>query len=75
MRLLPKKLANAEVATQRKQQIEEGLILSRKIDKLRETLAEEEQKLERFRTETVKRVKEEINQLIAVRDALVKIQL
>lgn len=72
MRLLPKKLANAEVATQRKQQIEEGLILSRKIDALRETLQEEECRLALFRSETVKRVQDEIDAKIRERDALLK---
>lgn len=70
MRLLPKRRANAEVATQRKQQIEEGLILSQKVDALRQTLAEEQQKLELFRSETVKRVQAEIDAKIRERDEL-----
>lgn len=71
-RLLEKRLVNASLATERKQQIDEGMRLTKSIEALRETLAEEQASLERFRRETVKIVQAEINDLLRQRDALRK---
>lgn len=70
MKLLDKKTANAEVATQKKQQIDSGIKLAKKVDALRETLGEEEKNLETFRTETVKGVQIEIDSLIRQKDTI-----
>jgi len=39
MQLLPKSIINTEIASQKKKQIDEGLLIARKVDSLRETLA------------------------------------
>ena len=39
MNLLPKSIINTEIASQKKKQIDEGLLIARKVDTLRETLA------------------------------------
>lgn len=69
-RLLDKRTVNASLAQERKQQIEAGVDLAKKIDALRLTLLEEQEKLERFRTETVRIVQKEIDELIIKRDLL-----
>lgn len=69
-RLLDKRTANAEVATQKKQQIELGVSLAKKVDSVRETLNQEESKLETFRSETLKRVQIEIDAEIRNRDRI-----
>jgi acyl carrier protein phosphodiesterase len=69
-RLLDKKRIAASLADERRLEIDKGIKLAKKIDFLRETLAEEETKLERFRTETVKKVQIEIDMLIHERDRL-----
>jgi len=71
-RLLDKKVVTAEVATQKAQQIKEGLMLAKKVDALRETKQEEEGKLETFRKETIARVQTEIDAKIREKDALEK---
>lgn len=69
-RLLDKRTVHAELATERKQEIDKGMELAKKIDALRATLLEEKERLERFRTETVKAVQAEIDALIRKRDLL-----
>lgn len=69
-RLLDKKIANAEVAMQRTQQIKQGLNLSKKVDALRETFSVEESNLEKFRTESIAAVKKEIDAKLQERDIL-----
>lgn len=69
-KLLDKKTINAEVATQQKQKIIEGITLSKKVDKVRGTLNEEETRLERFRTETIRKVQQEIDAKVLERDSL-----
>lgn len=69
-RLLDKKLIQADVATQQKQQIDTGIKLAKKVDAVRESLQEEEQNLERFRTETLKKVQIDIDQKTSERDSL-----
>ncbi len=69
-RLLDKKLVNTEVAQQKKQQIDQGIAIAKKVDAVRTTLQEEEMNLEMFRQESIARVKREIDAKIAERDEL-----
>lgn len=69
-KLLDKKLVNAEVATQRKQLIDAGLTIAKKVDVVRETLQTEERSLEEFRTYTTAQVRIEIDALIQQKDNL-----
>ncbi len=48
MKLLPKSVVNVELASQKKQQIDEGLNLARKIDTLRETFVSLEEQHKNF---------------------------
>lgn len=68
MRLLDKRAATAEIATQRAQTIKEGLNLAKKVDALRETLQEENGNLETFRRETIAKVQQEIDVKISEKD-------
>lgn len=70
MNLLDKKLVSAEVATQRKQQIDLGVSLAKKVDAVKETLQQEETRLESFRLESVARVKVEIDKLLSQKQIL-----
>jgi len=69
-KLLDKKVVNTEVATQRKQQIDLGLSMSKKVDAVRESLLEEEANLEAFRKNTIARVQAEIDGYIRQRDSI-----
>lgn len=69
-RLLDKRLVNAELATQRKQQVDLGVVLSKKVDAVRESLDTEEARLEEFRSSTIKRVQVEIDAKIRERETL-----
>ena len=70
-RLLDKKTVNTELANQKAQQIKEGLALAKKVDAVRETLKTEEENVEIFRQQTIKRVQAEIDTKISERDTLV----
>lgn len=70
MKLLPKSQVLQRVNEKRRFEIEDGVQLAKKIDALREAYAEEEQKLYKFRTETMKIVHKEIDVLIQDRDDL-----
>lgn len=70
MKLLDPRTINTNLTSQRKVDIDQGLSLARKIDTLRDTLAEEEKKLIHFREVTVKEVSEQINSKIKERDIL-----
>lgn len=70
MKLLPKKQVAAQVAQQTKEQIDKGLALAGKIDVLRETLLNEEQRLNDFRKQSTATVQEEIDTKIRERDSL-----
>lgn len=72
MRLLDKKEITADSALERKRQIDEGLRLAKRIDALRQTELEEQAKLGKFRTETLKILKEEVDMLQAKKKALLK---
>ena len=69
-RLLDKRVVSAEVANQKKQQIDTGITIAKKVDAVRETLQEEETRLEIFREETLKRVQSEIDSKIREREHL-----
>lgn len=69
-KLLDKRIVSAEVATQKKRQIDEGIRIAKKVDALRETKQEEEQNLDRFREENIRRVQIEIDAKIRERDEL-----
>lgn len=71
-KLLDKKLVNAELANQKKQQIDSGIMLAKKVDVVREMHQTEEQNLEIFRKETITRVQQEIDALIHKRDVVKK---
>lgn len=64
MKLLDRKTIVSERADERKQTIDEGLKLARKIDSLRETSASEETRLAKFRVASLQKTKEEIDSLI-----------
>lgn len=59
-RLLDKKLVNANLATERKQEIDKGIQLAKSIEALRETRAKEERDLEEWRVVTVRTVQAQI---------------
>lgn len=71
MRLQPKKAIAADLATQRKAQIDEGVKIASKVDALRETLVQEEGNLERFRTESIAIVQADIDRYIDTKNNLI----
>lgn len=71
-KLLDKRIISAELATQKKQQIDTGIALAKKVDSVRETLAEEEKRLELFRINTIKQVQQEIDIKINEREQVKK---
>jgi DNA repair exonuclease SbcCD ATPase subunit len=56
--------------TERKHEIDEAVKLARKVDTLRETSAKEEVNLAKFRSESLKKVQEDIDVLIQEKNAL-----
>lgn len=70
MKLLEKREIDKLKAIDRRKEIDEGIKLARKVDTLRELSAKEETNLLKFRDESIKKVKEEINILIAEKEAL-----
>jgi chromosome segregation ATPase len=73
MRLLPRK-QDVEKAKndERKKEIDSGIALATRIDKLRETSANEEKRLKEWRSESIRLVQKEIDDYITVRDNLKK---
>lgn len=70
MKLLDKvQISNLKV-NERRRDVDEGVKLAKKIDLLRETASAEESRLAKFRTETLRLIKEDIDKLIAERDKL-----
>ncbi len=63
MRLLSKQEINTHKALEKKQQIDEGVKLARKVDNLRELAADEDAALQKFRNETVAAINAEISTL------------
>ena len=72
MRLLPKNEIQEAKATAKRQESDEGLRLAKRIDRLRETYAEEEASLEKFRVRTIAQIHEETTPLIEKADGLRK---
>ncbi len=70
MRLLPKKQVNAELATQRKELIDQGVKTAEKVDAVRDTLSKEEKRLRDFREQSVLEVTKEIEILLKERDSV-----
>ena len=70
VRLLSKdEIAKAQ-NSDKAREIAEGLKISRRVDSLRELMADEETKLEKFRVETLSSIKKEINDLTNEKEAL-----
>lgn len=63
MRLLDKKTITSEQVLERKIQIDEGVKLAKKVDLLRQTASEEEQKLSKFRTASLAQLHKEVGDL------------
>lgn len=70
MKLLSKNEITQKKGTERREEIEQGVTLARKVDALRELAAKEESNLSKFRTETLKRIKEEIGTLSSQKQSL-----
>ncbi len=70
MKLLPKSELTQAYNLERKLEIDQGLALARKVDRMRQTAAEEELNLAKFRAGTGRVLLEEVNDLIRKRDAL-----
>jgi chromosome segregation ATPase len=70
MRLFKKSEINVLKEQERKAEIDQGLKLSRRVDVLRETVAQEEASLEAFRRSSIKVINDEIKDLAYRRDIL-----
>ncbi len=70
MRLLPKNEIARQKSFERKSEVDEGAKLARRVDNLRETAANEEASLAKFRVETLKRVKIDVDSLLAKKTGL-----
>lgn len=70
MRLLPKSEIDKHKANERQAEIAEGVKLAKRVDKLRETVVNEEQALKTFRVQTLEVIGEEIKANTVKRDAL-----
>jgi len=70
IRLLPKSEIAKAQANAQKQTIDEGAKLARRIDSLRQTIADEERSLREFREKTVATIHKEISVLTARRDTI-----
>lgn len=64
MKLLSQTEVNKLKGNERKQLIDEGVKLAKKVDLLRETSAKEEANLAKFRTESLRTLREEIEVLV-----------
>lgn len=70
MKLLTKPEVQREKASERKVEIDQGVMLAKKIDVLRETFSKEEANLAKFRLETLRLVQKEIDDRILQRNNL-----
>lgn len=70
MKLLPKSQVEVAKSREQRQKIDEGVVLAKKIDNLREVALIEEKKLEEFRRKTVKKIHDEITTKSTERDQL-----
>lgn len=64
LKLLEKRTVSAEMAQQRKQEIDKGVAIAKRVDALREAQSKEESNLESFRKGTIKKVASEIDEKI-----------
>lgn len=72
MKLANPRTIQTNINEERRVDIDNGIKLARKVDTLRETIQKEEQKLELFKTSTVKIVQEEIDLKIKEKEKLEK---
>lgn len=72
MKLASPRTVQTNLNEQRRMDVDSGLQLARKVDNVRETLANEEKKLESFKNFTIKAVQEEIDTKITERNSLEK---
>ncbi len=70
MKLLTKTEIEKQKVIERKVEIDQGMTLAKKIDSLRETASKEESNLAKFRIESLKTIKEEIDEKIRQRNSL-----
>lgn len=70
MRLLPKSEIDKHKANERQAEIAEGLKLAKRVDSLRQTVAEEDKALKAFRVQTLEAIGDEIKAHTVKRDAL-----
>lgn len=70
MKLLTKEQIQQQKSFERKQEIDEGVKLATRVDKLRELSAQEHTNLMRFRDESIKRIQIEIDRYIAQKTQL-----
>lgn len=70
MQLLDKKKIAIQKSIERETEVKEGMKLAKKVDALREMAANEESKLTKFRMESLKIIKDEINVLVTEKTAL-----
>lgn len=70
MRLLSKEQITITQSLERQREIQEGAKLAKKVDDLRELSAKEQTNLIKFRDESLKEIKEEINSTILQRNAI-----
>lgn len=71
MKLLKKPELTSLKAQERKIEIDEGAKLAKKIDLLRQMSSEEESRLAKFRTESLRVIKEELEKLTATRSSII----
>jgi hypothetical protein len=72
IRLLSKSELDKAKTTDKMREVSEGIKLSRRVDGLRELAASEESKLEKYRTESLKIIQQDIAELTAKRDRIAK---
>jgi uncharacterized protein (DUF3084 family) len=70
MKLLDKKTIQVEKASERKKEIDEGVKLAKKIDKLREESSSEEGRLAKFREASLKKIRDDISKLSEEKSSL-----
>ena len=70
MKILDKVQINALKAMEKKKEVDEGMKLAQTVDKLRETKSKEEENLRKFRDESIKAVKIDIEALLEQKNVL-----
>jgi hypothetical protein len=72
MKLLLKRQIDSSKQAEREREIEEGLALAKRVDKLREVNATEEKRLKDYRDAAIQYVQGEINKLILEQELLIR---